>query len=685
MGIVLLVASLFSSTTPVSASNSSFVLRGASVSANCLVSSSDSYYPNGWQLLKDAGVNWIRVSGGTEGDVNHFNVLNYPNEWATNLENFLEQANSYGIKVSFCAMGSPYDTLFGIRYPGCVGNDAFGAVSYSYTPVEQAKAIIDQLAGNNSLHHNFISDPRVLGWVTSNEVYIGPETNSNPDYDGPFILQWNLQLLDYIHSKGGKAWMASPTTIRGTSEGYDFANVLPLIGSHVDYLEAHYYEEVALINDFRKTDGTYDWVAFESYYKNLLQTEMISSRGAFSLDKVLLGEFGMWVGQGNDFGLNASFSSADRKNYYQAVLDAAKAVGLRNICQFDFFQQADITLNEFGIVSLAAKDFFANEAADLLRTAYGAVSVSLSVDSSTFTAGSSVTLQGNIFPIQSNAQVTVSVKSTGNGWTNLATVTADSSGAYSYVWRNVTAGSYSLKASLHDPSIGDVDSNVLLVYVASSNVSKGVPVTTASFEGQTGQNGWFLSDVTVNLSAVSNVSEIDKIKYSFDNSSWVTYTGPFQVTHAGANTLYYGATDKAGNVEPTKNVTLKIDKTPPTAIITGNRTLRVNESISLSGGSSTDDVGVVSFAWDFGDGATAQGKTTAHTYSKDGIYNVSLTVTDAAGNIGYLTIPISVNVSTGGETNWVPIVLVATIVPVVAVVVAVFIFKWYRKRNAFKM
>jgi hypothetical protein len=70
------VYSAFSFSFAASAATSEFVLRGASVTANCFAPNSQSYYPNAWELLKSAGVNWIRVGGGTEGEINHFNMKN---------------------------------------------------------------------------------------------------------------------------------------------------------------------------------------------------------------------------------------------------------------------------------------------------------------------------------------------------------------------------------------------------------------------------------------------------------------------------------------------------------------------------------------------------------------------------------------------------------------------------------
>jgi hexosaminidase len=50
--------------------------------------------------------------------------------------------------------------------------------------------------------------------------------------------------------------------------------------------------------------------------------------------------------------------------------------------------------------------------------------------------------------------------------------------------------------------------------------------------------------------------------------------------------------------------------------------------------SSSPNGAIVSYAWDFGDGETANGITVSHTYPDKGVYAVTLTVTDSAGKSG---------------------------------------------------
>jgi len=72
---------------------------------------------------------------------------------------------------------------------------------------------------------------------------------------------------------------------------------------------------------------------------------------------------------------------------------------------------------------------------------------------------------------------------------------------------------------------------------------------------------------------------------------------------------------------------------PPIAKFTESVTTALNgTSISFdASGSSDSDGTITSYAWDFGDGTTATGATTAHAYSTPGSYTVTLTVTDNDG------------------------------------------------------
>lgn len=158
-------------------------------------------------------------------------------------------------------------------------------------------------------------------------------------------------------------------------------------------------------------------------------------------------------------------------------------------------------------------------------------------------------------------------------------------------------------------------------------IDKTAPVTACVLEGVIGDQGWYVSDVLVTLTATDTYSGVLKTEYSFDGTTWTDYTEPFYVTKEGVNTLYYRSVDKAGKIEGFITIpAVKIDMTPPTTeqIVTS----------TPSGGS------LVSFS--SGDGGSTQysingGSPSSYTepiaFEEDGVYIVSYCSVDSAGNI----------------------------------------------------
>jgi hypothetical protein len=83
-----------------------------------------------------------------------------------------------------------------------------------------------------------------------------------------------------------------------------------------------------------------------------------------------------------------------------------------------------------------------------------------------------------------------------------------------------------------------------------------------------GENGWYVSDVTVTLAAKDDISGVNYTMYNLDGTGWTEYTGSFTVTTDGSHTVEYYSVDNVGNEESTKLTTFKIDETNPTVEIT---------------------------------------------------------------------------------------------------------------------
>ncbi len=87
-----------------------------------------------------------------------------------------------------------------------------------------------------------------------------------------------------------------------------------------------------------------------------------------------------------------------------------------------------------------------------------------------------------------------------------------------------------------------------------------------------------------------------------------------------------------------------VEDTPPTATIDiPVATASVGDPTQFDATGSTDDDEIVKYSWCFGDGECGLGPTETHTYDAPGTYNVTLTVTDSAGQRDTTSRVITVN------------------------------------------
>src|SRR6059058_1020457 len=106
------------------------------------------------------------------------------------------------------------------------------------------------------------------------------------------------------------------------------------------------------------------------------------------------------------------------------------------------------------------------------------------------------------------------------------------------------------------------------------------------------------------------------------------------------------ATDAAGNQSRAAKVievTAADDAVPPHAAFAITPAGGVAPiAIHFDAGSSSDDVGVAAFEWDFGDGTSGSGSDIDHLFASAGSFVITLTVRDAAGNAGRAQTTIAV-------------------------------------------
>ena len=128
------------------------------------------------------------------------------------------------------------------------------------------------------------------------------------------------------------------------------------------------------------------------------------------------------------------------------------------------------------------------------------------------------------------------------------------------------------------------------------------------------------------------------VSYDWDFGDGSTDTGitPIHIYNAiGTYNVILTVTDNKGATDSaTATVTISIGNQSPNANANGPYDGIVNKEMLFdASGSSDPDGSIVAYSWDFGDGRTGSGVTPTHTFTTDGTYDITLTVTDDAGDM----------------------------------------------------
>jgi hypothetical protein len=94
------------------------------------------------------------------------------------------------------------------------------------------------------------------------------------------------------------------------------------------------------------------------------------------------------------------------------------------------------------------------------------------------------------------------------------------------------------------------------------------PVTTAVLTPAPNAAGWNRTDVAVTLSATDDISGVARTEADLDGAGSTAVSGPIPITTEGVHTLRFHSIDRSQNIETAKQMTVRIDKTPPEAVIT---------------------------------------------------------------------------------------------------------------------
>ena len=216
------------------------------------------------------------------------------------------------------------------------------------------------------------------------------------------------------------------------------------------------------------------------------------------------------------------------------------------------------------------------------------------------------------------------------------------------------------------------------------NMLNGIKLDKTAPNAQAGDDlelpeisAWMLDGLysTDNLGIASYVWEIvngSGTDVLTGSTAWYVffYPGEYPVTLT--------VTDNAGNSDTAEMLVTIYDSTYPELDLPSKVTVQLGDAAQFSGWLCTDNVGITTYYWDFGDGNESYEMNATHTYSEAGTYFVHLWVSDDAGNevVGSIMVEVTAPVET--SFDYVPYVIGAI---VVALGVALASIGYWRMRS----
>ena len=192
------------------------------------------------------------------------------------------------------------------------------------------------------------------------------------------------------------------------------------------------------------------------------------------------------------------------------------------------------------------------------------------------------------------------------------------------------AGTFNISINVSD-SEGNWDCDYLTVIVR--DITPPIAEAGNNYYIDQGEPVLFSGSRSIDNTGISNYSwyftyqSIDIILYGIDANFTFNIVGYYDIT--------LKVTDIEGN-QHTDNVEVIVrDVMNPIAAVTIDEVINQFESVIFNGKNSSDNVGVVDYAWTFmceGINIRLYGNTSSFTFNIPGIYNISLSVSDDAGN-----------------------------------------------------
>ena len=240
---------------------------------------------------------------------------------------------------------------------------------------------------------------------------------------------------------------------------------------------------------------------------------------------------------------------------------------------------------------------------------------------------------------------------------SLKSISGDAVVSVEWDTKSVPDGYYVLEITLFDKLSNYLDKNSAEFFIGENlvNVSNfSVSPKRFSIGDKIDIAMKFRNDGTSKISGtcVFKIAESDEVVQEFSHEfadlnpgSTLEFSDKWDTANAKKGLQYrvIGCVSYLGRTTPPQVETVSTNMPPSASFTYSPDKCIVNKDIPFDASSSTDSDGnIVSYFWDFGDGAVSESKNVSHRFSKTGSYNVLLQVTDNNGGTSSITKKINV-------------------------------------------